>query len=862
MKTLDFKLNIQTKDAEKGVDRFNKELEETQKLTELQLALDAADAASSVSELNAAMEQLQSQALKFGQGSDEFIKAATKAGQLKKRMDDVNRSIDTVAQGGQLGQLTTSFEGLKQSAMSFDIEGIKNNFALMKTQILGSATAALGLGQGLSVAAIAARGLAVALAATGITVVIAAVAVLVSEFEDLADAGGLLGTIFTAIGDSVEVVRQGILQLLDSLGLIDLAAKQAADAQKDAFDELKSQLEINGDLYDEYTKRKLELEVEFYEKIEEVRKNDELSEEQKQARIIGLNARKAREIERIDKEQAAKKEQQRKDEIKAEKEKAAAIIQANADYFDQLASYEDAAFANLTKDIELSLATTEAALKEQVKNNELSVKDFEYNMLELQRIQLESFVSLGELEVQSLEKQAADKKQSIEDTYDFERDKLIESLVNNEITRKEYNVRLEILRQKRATDEIEIENDILEKKTEIEKAKTKIVETQLAKENMSREANRELVEQYQNEDLEKYETEYLIEKLALYQMYNDGVIKNEEALQQQLDAIELRQAKERVAIFANTISQMIQNKDFFINEQKMTEEEFTLWLKLKQDEQLQAMQDLAEKEKEINDGVTQHKLNNIDKFNAAFLAAQDKINALTQAASIYSNQISSIMSMVHEQRLLQIEETMNQELLALNARFNQGLINEVDYTNARLAIERDYNKKKYKEDKKAFNQQKAINIVNAIITGIQSVQAAFASGMAYPFIGPATGAIFAGIAAAFSAAQVGLIAAEKFPSEATYNGGVPSVSLPSTTTPSTGGAGGAGGVSPQIPPSFFTNSGAVQGTDAMLNPGGIYQAPGSGNQQVWVLESDITGTQNQVSVTEDRSYFDAGAYGG
>jgi hypothetical protein len=124
--------------------------------------------------------------------------------------------------------------------------------------------------------------------------------------------------------------------------------------------------------------------------------------------------------------------------------------------------------------------------------------------------------------------------------------------------------------------------------------------------------------------------------------------------------------------------------------------------------------------------------------------------------------------------------------------------------------------------------------------------------------------LFAGIAAAFSAAQVALIASEKFPSYGAYSGGagtqLGSISTPSTSSSTTGGSSGAAG--PQVPASFFTNSGAIVGGEAMLNPGGIYQPPGSNSTQVWVLESDITGSQNQVQVTEDRSYFDAGAFGG
>ena len=126
--------------------------------------------------------------------------------------------------------------------------------------------------------------------------------------------------------------------------------------------------------------------------------------------------------------------------------------------------------------------------------------------------------------------------------------------------------------------------------------------------------------------------------------------------------------------------------------------------------------------------------------------------------------------------------------------------------------------KKEKIRKASFEREKKLNIAMAAINGAQAVLAGFAQG-GLPM------AIVAGVTAA---AQLAAIVAT------TYQGGAGAgVETPTETTPD--GAGDAGG-GVQLSP--------VSNTSTIL-----------GNQQVYVTETDITNTQNNVSVIEESATF-------
>ena len=142
--------------------------------------------------------------------------------------------------------------------------------------------------------------------------------------------------------------------------------------------------------------------------------------------------------------------------------------------------------------------------------------------------------------------------------------------------------------------------------------------------------------------------------------------------------------------------------------------------------------------------------------------------------------------------------------------------------------------KSEKEQEKAFNIQKAVNIASTIMDTYQSATAAYKSLAGIPVVGPALGAVAAAAAVAAGLANVQRIRQQKFKSSSAGGGGA-----------------GGGGAAPNI-------SGANQPTT--VSPGqftefGDFKAGELKEQRVYVVESDITGVQRKVSVIENRSKF-------
>ena len=134
-----------------------------------------------------------------------------------------------------------------------------------------------------------------------------------------------------------------------------------------------------------------------------------------------------------------------------------------------------------------------------------------------------------------------------------------------------------------------------------------------------------------------------------------------------------------------------------------------------------------------------------------------------------------------------------------------------------------------KSQKKAFEINKKLQIAMALIQTYQGVQAIFATRAASPesILFPAAPFIAAGIALATGLANVQNIRKQQFSGGASggsFGGG--------------GGIPGGGGSAPQIDP--VTNTSTLVPQE---------------DQKVFVTETDISNTQNKVSVIEAQSTF-------
>lgn len=253
--------------------------------------------------------------------------------------------------------------------------------------------------------------------------------------------------------------------------------------------------------------------------------------------------------------------------------------------------------------------------------------------------------------------------------------------------------------------------------------------------------------------------------------------------------------------------------------------------------------------KEFDD---KEKEDRLQKYNDI---ANDIANTVQQTTDLISQILQNRNALEEFYR----NERFDKDEQALKNSLANRLITQEEY-DAKFEL---LNQKKREEEKKAaqkaFKQQKAIAILNATMQTATAVLAAYSSGVAVPIIGPATGAIYAGIAAALGAAQIGVIASQKFTAA---RGGVVPGSGPSTID----------SVNALLAPGeMVINANSAKMFAPILSDinqagGGVPLAPdinnnrGSNNNsqqsiRAYVVESDITTTQNRVSRFERRKEF-------
>lgn len=274
----------------------------------------------------------------------------------------------------------------------------------------------------------------------------------------------------------------------------------------------------------------------------------------------------------------------------------------------------------------------------------------------------------------------------------------------------------------------------------------------------------------------------------------------------------------------------------------------------------------ADAEEKNQQEILDAQLAKINLYADAIFSVLNQIVALASAIEegnriSLENQLNDIRDSYAEQQNV-ITESYNAELEALNQRFQSGQISQEAYNesvkglNERLAedsIELENEKREIELDlkEKAFNDEKKLKIASAIIAGLQGALQAFTTAFQLgPIAGPIVGGILSALVATTTAVQVANIRKTKF------DRGAPAAT-PKLGTVS-GGASGANAIQ-----NLASSGGLTQFNPDLVNNGGGggggNDTDNSGNRQgdmrVYVLESDITGAQNRVSVAESSATF-------
>jgi hypothetical protein len=373
-KTIQYRVEVNTSRAEDNLQDVNNQLDDIQEKSKVDLLIESADAVKSVGDVRKAYRALRDAQIEVGEGTEEFTRLGEAAAGLQDKLNSVNEVSKDLG-GSTLERLRNSLGRIREGIVNLDIDKVRQGFVQLRTVFVG-------LTRGLSTARLAAIGFGTALAATGIGAIVIALTTLVSQFDDLASAGGLVGRIFTGINNIVEGFKNTVLDLADAWGLVDKnqtkAAKSAAEATAAAQKEVREDVirEIAAALYD--PSKLTDVREKFINKLKE----DDLiaftqyQDEQQEKLAASL----------IDEERFSKRLNNKLDEIRREREKKikefdAEVLKKQKEDLEARQKAIDDAFKQRLEQIRLEGEIN----KEDLDDREKSQKEFfdkEYKLFE------------------------------------------------------------------------------------------------------------------------------------------------------------------------------------------------------------------------------------------------------------------------------------------------------------------------------------------------------------------------------------------------------------------------------------------------------------------------------------------------
>ncbi len=798
----------------------------------LDLLINNADAASSVKEVRAAIKDLQSALINLDEGSDEFIKASKKAGELQDKVADVKDSIKSF-NNSPIENVTNSFGLLGQKIKNLDFKGAKQQFSNLVTSTNTLAKSFLGIQEGAGYASIGIKGIGKAFAATGIGLFVIAVVALIANFDKLKDAGGLIGDTFKAIGQVVDVVTKAFTDFTDGIGLTAIASKKAADqiiadqerirkSQKENNDFQADLLDAQGK--DSSKRRKKNLEEELsqaedaqrnqYFILEDIKRSgtekEIKAEQEKYDKLFDVQQDAERKLDLFKATTATKEQKKREDDAK----KAADDQKKNLD--ESLAKQKEA----LQKQLQELKDSNELRTKQQVDGSleELKARedgnqkiiDF-YNKNKSQLVNLQI---VTETQRKLVIQNALDDSLQANKKYYDDLEKACQE-GEDKITKEKKDAADKQIKDQKELDDISKKNFIDGEKSKDDLGKAGIIK---AGDNLREAAKAEI--QYNKEKIDR------LTKYGSFELEQLGIT---------LDAKELTISESNKRI--KELNDILQ-QDLF-NESKKALDEYN--------QQLQAIaqnlggvagsvlsgfgniatslgNSLQNYQARVKDFIDSGK-NGMSEATAEILAG---VEAGLGAANELVGTIGSALAEKSNERIAAVQTEKEEQIKALEEQNKKGLISDEQLAKGKDKINQDAYKKDLALRRKAFQQQKAIQIVQAVIGTAQGVVAALAN----PFPLNIAMAALAGIT---GAVNIGLIAAQKFPE----GGSAPSTSTPSTPSASAEGLVNSAGPNQFTPPQFQSIG------DNRFSKGG------EGN--LFVLVDDINRGQRKVSVIDDRS---------
>jgi hypothetical protein len=195
-----------------------------------------ADVQASGEPLRKQIRLIQDELLKLDETSPEFEQLKGALGEMKDRFADFKD--DVAGQTGDALELVgQNVQGISASLLRLDFGGVTRNVRNLATNVSKLDFKTLAGGVKGAVGAFAQLGKS--LLANPIFLIATVIILIIVNFKKLANSGGIIGKVFSAIGDVIGTVIQALKDFSDWIGLTSFALEDQAEAAKAAVEEME-----------------------------------------------------------------------------------------------------------------------------------------------------------------------------------------------------------------------------------------------------------------------------------------------------------------------------------------------------------------------------------------------------------------------------------------------------------------------------------------------------------------------------------------------------------------------------------------------------------------------------------------------
>lgn len=328
-----------------------------EKVVNLKVTDNVDQTAKSVGNLKTQLRQAQNEvnelSAKFGATSEQAVNAAKRAAELKDAIGDAKSLTDAFNPDAKFKALTSTLGGVAggfsavqgavgllgeesqsvekailkvQSAMAISqgvqaigesVDSFRQLGAVIRATTLyqkalaGATAVQTFVMNGATLAAKALRG---ALIATGVGALVVGVGLLIANFEKVKKVVMNLIPGLSAVGD---VVMSIVNTVTDFIGVTSEAQRELDKMVSESQKTLRKNqdfLDTQGDKYDEYTKRKIQANIDYAAKVKEVAEDETRTEAEKLKYLKDLRDKADRDIFQADKDRQAEKDKKAKEE--------------------------------------------------------------------------------------------------------------------------------------------------------------------------------------------------------------------------------------------------------------------------------------------------------------------------------------------------------------------------------------------------------------------------------------------------------------------------------------------------------------------------------------------------------------------